>query len=48
MTASGLMGNALAVIVLGAPVLAGLIRMRSRFNVIVLDGARQGVVTPLP
>ncbi|MFZ0128204.1 MAG: ECF transporter S component [Candidatus Dormiibacterota bacterium] len=42
------MGNALAVIVLGAPVLAGLIRMRSRFNVIVLDGARQGVVTPLP
>jgi energy-coupling factor transport system substrate-specific component len=31
------LGNALAVIVLGAPVLAGLIRMRSRFNVIVLD-----------
>jgi energy-coupling factor transport system substrate-specific component len=32
-------GNALAVIVLGAPVLAGLLRMRSRFNVIVLDAA---------
>jgi energy-coupling factor transport system substrate-specific component len=31
-------GNAIAVIVLGAPVLAGLIRMRSRFSVTVLDG----------
>jgi energy-coupling factor transport system substrate-specific component len=31
------MGNAIAVVVLGAPVLAGLIRMRSRFNVVVLD-----------
>jgi energy-coupling factor transport system substrate-specific component len=41
-------GNAIAVIVLGAPVLAGLIRMRSRFKVIVLDGVRQGVVAPLP
>src|ERR1035437_4164548 len=30
-------GNVLAVIVLGAPVLAGLTRMRSRFNVVVLD-----------
>ena len=35
-------GNALAVVVLGAPVLAGLIRMRSRFNVVVLDSMRQG------
>jgi energy-coupling factor transport system substrate-specific component len=34
-------GNAIAVIVLGAPVLAGLIRMRSRFNVIVLDRPAQ-------
>jgi energy-coupling factor transport system substrate-specific component len=34
-------GNALAVIVLGAPVLAGLMRMRSRFNVVVLDSTRQ-------
>ncbi|MFI5284943.1 MAG: hypothetical protein ACHQ4F_01350 [Candidatus Dormibacteria bacterium] len=40
------MGNALAVIVLGAPVLAGLIRMRSRFHVIVLDGARPVLVAP--
>src|SRR4029077_16879414 len=32
-------GNALAVIVLGAPALAGLIRMRSRFNVVVLDAS---------
>lgn len=32
-------GNALAVIVLGAPVLAGLIRMRARFNVVVLDAS---------
>jgi energy-coupling factor transport system substrate-specific component len=31
------LGNALAVIVLGTPVLAGLLRMRSRFNVVVLD-----------
>jgi hypothetical protein len=30
-------GNALAVVVLGAPVLAGLIRMKARFNLIVLD-----------
>jgi energy-coupling factor transport system substrate-specific component len=30
-------GNALAVIVLGAPVLAGLIRVKSRFHVVVLD-----------
>jgi energy-coupling factor transport system substrate-specific component len=29
-------GNAIAVIVLGAPVLAGLIRIRSRFSVVVL------------
>lgn len=29
-------GNAIAVIVLGAPVLAGLVRIRSRFSVIVL------------
>jgi hypothetical protein len=34
-------GNALAVIFLGAPVLAGLIRMRSRFSVIVLDRSPQ-------
>jgi energy-coupling factor transport system substrate-specific component len=34
-------GNALAVIVLGTPVLAGLVRMRSRFNVVVLDRPRQ-------
>ncbi len=39
-------GNAIAVIVLGAPVLAGLIRMRSRFNVTVLD--RQPVSSGLP
>jgi energy-coupling factor transport system substrate-specific component len=32
-------GNAIAVIVLGAPVLAGLIRMRARFNVVVLRAA---------
>jgi hypothetical protein len=37
-------GNAIAVIVLGAPVLAGLIRMRSRFNVIVLDRPAQPAV----
>ena len=36
-------GNAIAVIVLGTPVLAGLIRMRSRFNVIVLDRPAQPV-----
>ena len=30
-------GNAIAVSVLGLPVLAGLIRIRSRFNVVVLD-----------
>jgi energy-coupling factor transport system substrate-specific component len=35
-------GNALAVMVLGAPVLAGLFRMRSRFNVVVLDRSNQG------
>jgi len=35
------LGNALAVIVLGAPVLAGLLRMRSRFSVLVLDRPRQ-------
>jgi energy-coupling factor transport system substrate-specific component len=34
-------GNALAVIILGTPVLAGLVRMRSRFNVVVLDRPRQ-------
>ena len=40
-------GNALAVAVLGAPVLAGLLRMRSRFNVIVLDAApARATVTP--
>ena len=36
-------GNAIGVVVLGAPVLAGLIRMRSRFNVIVLR-----VIIPSP
>lgn len=44
-------GNALAVIVLGAPVLAGLIRMRARFNVVVLDAAPQappGLAIPSP
>jgi energy-coupling factor transport system substrate-specific component len=30
-------GNVIAITVLGAPVLAGLIRMRSRFSVVVLD-----------
>jgi len=30
-------GNVLAVILLGAPVLAGLVRMRSRFTVVVLS-----------
>jgi energy-coupling factor transport system substrate-specific component len=40
-------GNALAVIFLGAPVLAGLIRMRSRFSVIVLgSSARASPVVP--
>jgi len=34
-------GNALAVIVLGAPVLAGLVRMRSRFSVVVVDRSPQ-------
>jgi energy-coupling factor transport system substrate-specific component len=34
-------GNALAVIILGTPVLAGLVRMRSRFSVVVLDWPRQ-------
>jgi energy-coupling factor transport system substrate-specific component len=34
-------GNALAVIVLGTPVLTGLVRMRSRFKVVVLDRPRQ-------
>jgi energy-coupling factor transport system substrate-specific component len=43
-------GNAIAVIVLGAPVLAGLIRMRSRFSVIVLDRPAQpapGLTAPV-
>jgi hypothetical protein len=40
-------GNALAVIVLGAPVLAGLIRMQSRFNVVVLDRSPQPAPSPL-
>lgn len=43
-------GNALAVIVLGAPVLAGLMRMRSRFNVVVLDSPRHsgaGLAAPV-
>jgi energy-coupling factor transport system substrate-specific component len=41
-------GNALAVIILGAPVLAGLIRMQSRFNVVVLDRspAQAGLAAP--
>ena len=34
-------GNAIAVVVLGAPVLAGLIRMRARFNVVVLRSPPQ-------
>ncbi|HVC41079.1 MAG TPA: hypothetical protein VND54_03785 [Candidatus Saccharimonadales bacterium] len=33
-------GNALAVILLGTPVLAALVRMRARFNVVVLDVSR--------
>ncbi|MHB8488182.1 MAG: ECF transporter S component [Candidatus Dormibacteria bacterium] len=33
-------GNALAVILLGAPVLAALVRMRARFKVVVLDVSR--------
>jgi energy-coupling factor transport system substrate-specific component len=36
-------GNAIAVIILGAPVLAGLVRIRSRFSVVVL---RAGAATP--
>ena len=40
-------GNALAVIVLGAPVLAGLMRMRSRFSVTILDGSARAT-RPLP
>jgi energy-coupling factor transport system substrate-specific component len=42
-------GNAIAVIVLGTPVLAGLIRIRSRFSVIVLrPGAlvEKGLISP--
>lgn len=39
-------GNALAVVVLGAPVLAGLIRMRARFNVVVLDASPQASSAP--
>jgi energy-coupling factor transport system substrate-specific component len=42
-------GNAIAVTVLGAPVLAGLIRMRSRFSVIVLptiSRTAKGSVSP--
>jgi energy-coupling factor transport system substrate-specific component len=34
-------GNVLAVTLLGAPVLAGLIRVRARFNVIVLEPSPQ-------
>jgi energy-coupling factor transport system substrate-specific component len=34
-------GNALAVVVLGAPVLAGLVRMRSRFDVVVVRSATE-------
>jgi energy-coupling factor transport system substrate-specific component len=44
-------GNALAVIVLGAPVLAGLIRMKSRFNVVVLERSPQAtsqIAAPAP
>jgi len=43
-------GNAIAVIVLGTPVLAGLIRMRSRFSVVVIDRAGQaapGLAAPV-
>jgi energy-coupling factor transport system substrate-specific component len=40
-------GNALAVIFLGAPVLAGLMRMRSRFSVTVLDSSAHASL-PLP
>jgi energy-coupling factor transport system substrate-specific component len=39
-------GNVLAVTLLGAPVLAGLIRVRARFNVIVLEPSPQ--VAPAP
>jgi energy-coupling factor transport system substrate-specific component len=42
-------GNVIAVVVLGAPVLAGLVRIRSRFTVTVLgSGSRQaaGAVSP--
>jgi energy-coupling factor transport system substrate-specific component len=39
-------GNALAVIVLGAPVLAGLIRMRARFDVVVLDPSPEAPLAP--
>ena len=34
-------GNAIAIVVLGAPVLAGLIRMRARFNVTVVRSPAQ-------
>jgi energy-coupling factor transport system substrate-specific component len=39
-------GNVLAVTLLGAPVLAGLIRVRARFNVIVLEPSPQ--LAPAP
>ena len=39
-------GNALAVIVLGTPVLVGLIRMRSRFSVVVLDASSAAPAPP--
>jgi energy-coupling factor transport system substrate-specific component len=42
-------GNVIAVVVLGAPVLAGLVRIRSRFTVSVLDSGTQlaaGAVSP--
>ena len=41
-------GNALAVIILGAPVLAGLIRMQSRFHVVILDRAPAPSGIPAP
>jgi energy-coupling factor transport system substrate-specific component len=39
-------GNAVAVIVLGTPVLAGLIRMRARFNVVVVEASPQASSSP--
>jgi energy-coupling factor transport system substrate-specific component len=40
-------GNAIAIVVLGTPVLAGLVRIRSRFSVVVLRGEPAPVAAAL-